>query len=115
MKIYVVTEICYFYSPTLDKKYKKEDAYTILKAFDNLSDANKFLESQTIKKFKELSSNGSLKKYLPDNPVDEKEAFLKKHNIVNYSVPSKLIMDFIQAFKLDFYCISETELCSIYS
>jgi hypothetical protein len=113
MNIFLVNEVNYFYSPTLDKKYRN-DAYITVKAFDNLADANKFVKESTIKKFKHLMSEDMLKKYIPDEPTGEKAEFIKTHKI-GKSVPEKLILDFMKVFNLEFYFVSEIPLHSIYS
>lgn len=114
MNIYLVSEVNYFYSATLNKKYKN-DASIPIKAFDNLTDANKFVKDSTIKKFKHLMSEDMLKKYLPDEPTGEKEDFIKTNKINKFNVPEKLILDFMRVFNLEFYFVSEIPLHSIYS
>jgi len=109
MNIYLVSEISYFYSPVLDKKFKK-DSLIPIKSFKSLNDANKFAKEMSIKKFKTLNQDNSLKKYFPDELSGEKLDFMNKNKIKNLNIPESLIIDFISAFEIDFYSISEIEL-----
>lgn len=112
MMIYLVSEIEYFYSPAIDRRIKGTTTVP-LEAFDNKQDAVLFCGSSSIKKINNLINSGKIKQFIPSFLTEEKENFLKKHNIKDFKVKSELIEEFMKVFEFNFYVVNEVKLHSI--